>query len=156
MSTREEKAAKLAASIAKKRAKADYLEAQAARLRAGVSDDYAFWTQPAYGNAAGRAFSSERNRQRAKIQRSGEAMAEATRLRKAADTAEATGARVAGDALAAHTAKITACSVSVGDMVGTTFYGDRRVLKVNRVSVIVEGSGGGLKVGKEFITAPRV
>ena len=58
---------------------------------------------------------------------------------------------MAGDAKAAHDARVDACAVEAGQMVDTTFYGVRRVLKVNRVSVLVEGAFGPLKVGKEFV-----
>jgi len=63
---------------------------------------------------------------------------------------------VAGDAARKHEAAIAACSVNVGDIVDTTHYGVRRVVKVNVKTVLVEGSFGNVKVCKSFIRpAPR-
>lgn len=149
--TRAARQAELDASIAAKRAKADTLEAQSQKIRATVNDDYAYWTQPAYNNAAGRAFERRRDRDRKKLEKAAEIYAEAKKLRRQADTMEQRGVCVAGDAAAAHAAKQAACTVAVGDIVDTTFYGRRRVIKVNRKTVLVEASTCGLKVDKAYI-----
>jgi hypothetical protein len=155
VSIREVSQAELDARIAELRAQADVKQAKADRLHATVNSDYAFWTQPAYGNAAGRAFSRSRDRERSKLIKSSEIASEAKALRDKADGMERRGVVMAGDALAAHKAKVAACSVEVGQMVDTTFYGVRKVLKVNKVSVSVEGGLGQIKVGKEFVRAVK-
>lgn len=145
--------AQLAARIAELRTEAAVKRAQSAKVRGTVTDDYAFWTQPAYGNAAGRAFARQRDRERARIVKAGEIAIEAKALEDKADAMERRGVVMAGDTLAAHKAKVEACNVTVGMMVDTTFFGVRKVVKVNKVSVSVEGSFGPIKVGKEFVKA---
>lgn len=149
--TREERQVKLTSRVAELRARADAKQAQAVRISGTVNDDYAFWTQPAYGNAAGRAFANRRDRERNKLRKAAELFEEARELRAKADAMEARGAVVAGDAAAARQAKIDACKVAVGQMVHTTFYGVRKVLKVNRMTVLVEAGASSLKVEKQFI-----
>jgi hypothetical protein len=151
MADRETKEADLAHRVATIRSQAAKKQAEADKLHAKINDDYAFWTQPAYGNAAGRAFSRQRDRERGRLRKSAAISAEAQALNDKADGMERRGVVIAGDALAAHAAKAAACNVEVGAMVDTTFYGVRKVVKVNKVSVSVEGSFGPLKVGKEFI-----
>jgi len=113
----------------------------------------AFWTQPAYGNAAGRAFANRRDRERAKVMKAGEIAAEAKELREKADRMERRGVVVAGDTEAVRQQVIAGTVVSIGQMVDTTFYGVRKVLKVNTKSVLVEGSFGPLKVEKQYVRA---
>lgn len=137
--------------VAEIRAQAAAKAAESNRIHATVNDDYAFWTQPAYSNAAGRAFSRSRDRERAKLGKSIVIGAEARDLTRKADDMERRGVVMAGDALAAHKAKVDACDVKPGDMVDTTFYGIRQVVKVNKVSVSVQGGLGSIKVGKEFV-----
>jgi len=149
--TREERQTNLDARVATLRAHANKLLASASAMRATVNDDYAFWTQPAYSNAAGRRFAKQRERERGKVVKAGELAAEAAALHRKADAMEARDVVMAGDALAAHTARVGACAVVAGMMVETTFYGVCRVLKVNRISVLIEGRFGPVKVGKEFV-----
>ena len=149
--SREQLEAAHSAKVAAMRARADVLQTQADKINATVPTDYAYWTQPVVNTSGGRAFESRRQKARDRMHRASSLGAEATKLRKEADRLEAQGVRVAGDAKAAHDARVDACAVEAGQMVDTTFYGVRRVLKVNRVSVLVEGAFGPLKVGKEFV-----
>lgn len=151
--TREERQRKLDKRIADLRARADAKEAEAKRLRGSVNDDPAFWTQPAYGNAAGRSFARHRDRERNRVIKAGAIAAEARELRERADTLEARGAVMAGDAAAVREAKAAAITVRVGQTVNTAHYGPRKVLKVNKKTVLVEGSFGPLKIEKQFIVA---
>lgn len=153
METREERQAKIDARVAELRAQADRKEAEANRIRGAVNDDPAFWTQPAYGNAAGRSFARSRDRERSRIIKAGEIAAEAKALREQADAMKKRGAVMAGDAAAEREAKIAATEVQVGQIVNTIHFGPRKVLKVNKKSVLVEGSFGPLKVEKHFIAA---
>lgn len=145
--------AKVDARVKGLRQQADELEAKSEAMRGAVSPDSAFWTQPAYGNAAGRAFARSRDRERTRIIKAGELLARAKDLRLKADTMEARGAVIAGDAAADRDAKASAVSVAVGQMVDTVHYGRRKVLKVNAKSVLVEGAFGPLKVDRHFIQA---
>lgn len=149
--TREARQSQVDKRVADLRARADAKEAEAKRLRGSVNDDPAFWTQPAYGNAAGRSFARQRDRDRNRIIKAGVIAAEAKELRERADAFEARGAVMAGDAAAAREAKIAAATVTVGQVVNTVHYGPRKVLKVNKKTVLVEGSFGPLKVEKQFI-----
>lgn len=151
--TREERQAKLTARVAELRARADAKEAEAKRIRGSVNDDPAFWTQPAYSNAAGRSFARSRERERNRIVKAGEIAAEAKRLRDQADAMETKGAVMAGDAAAERAAQIASTEVQVGQIVNTIHFGPRKVLKVNAKTVLVEGSFGPLKVEKHFIRA---
>jgi len=151
--TREERQAKIDKRVAELREQAAKKEAQANRLRGNVNDDPAFWTQPAYGNAAGRSFARNRERERSKIIKAGQIAEEAKKLRDMAEAMEARGAVMAGDAEAERQAKIASTDVAVGQIVDTTFYGRRKVLKVNQKTVLVEGAFGPLKVEKHFIRA---
>lgn len=151
METREDRQAKIDARVAELRRRASAKEAEAARVRGAVNDDPAFWTQPAYGNAAGRSFSRSRDRERNRIIKAGQIAAEAKALREKADAMEARGAVMAGDAKAERLAVVESTEVRVGQLVNTTFYGVRKVLKVNAKSVLVEGAFGPLKVEKNFV-----
>ncbi|MDX0572140.1 hypothetical protein GOD68_18090 [Sinorhizobium medicae] len=153
METREERQTKLDARIAELRAQADAKQAEADRIQATVNSDYAFWTQPAYSNAAGRAFARQRDRERSKAQRAAEAAMEAKALREKADAMERRGVVMAGDTAAKREAVIASTEVEVGQLVDTTFYGVRKVLKVNKKSVLVEGSIAPIKVEKNFVRA---
>lgn len=153
MATREELQIELDARVADLRKQAGEKQAQADRLHATVNSDHAFWTQPAYGNAAGRAFARSRERERSKVMKAGVIAAEAAELRATADRMEARGVVMAGDAAKARSEAQSAVSVAVGQMVDTTFYGVRRVVKVNKATVLVEGSFGPLKVEKQYLRA---
>lgn len=149
--TRAERQAKIDARVAELRRRAESKEAEASRIRGTVNNDYAFWTQPAYGNAAGRAFARQRERERNRVIKAGEVAAEAKALRDKADAMKKRGAIMAGDAEVERQEKISATEVAVGEVVDTTFYGLRKVLKVNAKTVLVEGSFGPLKVEKNYI-----
>lgn len=153
METREERQANIDRRVAELRAQAAAKESEANRLRGAVNDDPAFWTQPAYSNAAGRSFARNRDRERSTIIKAGEIAAEAKALRDKADTMERRGAVMSGDADAERQAKIAATDVQVGQIVNTIHFGLRKVLKVNAKTVLVEGSFGPLKVEKQFIRA---
>ena len=149
---RAERQTKVDSQVYNLRADAERIDAEADRLRATVNPDSAFWTQPAYGNAAGRSFARQRDRERSKVVKAGELAAQAAELRSKADRIEARGAVVAGDADAVRKAAADALTVSVGDMVNTTFYGVRTVLKVNKASISVQGDIGPIKVEKHFVS----
>jgi hypothetical protein len=151
--TREQRQAGIDARVAELRARAAEKEAEANRLHGAVNNDSAFWTQPAYGNAAGRAFARHRDRERGKLIKAGQIAQEAADLRQQADIMEKRGAVMAGDAAAEREAKIAATEVQVGQMVNTVHFGVRKVLKVNAKSVLVEGSFGPLKIEKQYIAA---
>lgn len=148
---RSEREIDLAAHIGAIRDRAAHKQAAADRISGATNNDPAFWTQPAYGNAAGRSFARSRDRERAKLLKAAEVAAEARALRDQADATERRGVVMAGDAAKSRAAKITSVEVSVGAVVDTTFYGNRKVLKVNAKSVLVEGAFGPLKIGKEFV-----
>lgn len=152
---RDERQAQVDRRVADLRSQAAAKSAEAARIQATVNDDPAFWTQPAYGNAAGRAFARSRERERGKIQRAAMIAAEAEELSKKATRLEERGAVMAGDTQRKRDEVIAACDVKPGDMVETTLYGVRRVLKVNRKTVAVEGGLGPLIVCKSFITPAK-
>lgn len=149
---RADRQAQVEQRIAHLRSNAAAKFAEAERIHASVNDDPAFWTQPAYSNAAGRAFARNRDRERARIQKSAQIAVEAEELAKKASRMEERGAVMAGDAERAREAVIASCEVKVGDLVDTTLYGIRRVLKVNRKTVAVEGGAAPLTVCKSFIT----
>lgn len=151
--TRENRQTELNQRIETIRSKAQKLQAEADRINKTVNHDYAFWTQPAYNNAANRVFSNRRERERARMFKAGQLYSEAKALFDKADHMERAGVTMAGDAAKARDEKVAACSVQVGQMVNTTHYGIRKVLKVNQKTVLVEGSYGNLKVAKEFIKA---
>lgn len=150
--TREQRQARINAKVRELRARADAKEAESDRLRAGVNDDHAFWTQPAYGNRDGGAFSASRERARNTLMRASALFFEAKELRERADAMEARGARMAGDADAEREAVIASTSITVGQTV-RTLYGDRKVLKVNAKSVVVEGATGPLRIEKNLVEA---
>jgi epoxyqueuosine reductase QueG len=152
---REERQAQVDRRVAELRSQAVAKFAEAARIQDTVNDDSAFWTQPAYSNAAGRAFARSRDRERGKIQRAAGIAAEAEELSKKADRLEERGAVMAGDTQRKREEVIAACDVKPGDLVDTTLYGVRRVLKVNRKTVAVEGGLGPLTVCKSFITPAK-
>ncbi|WMT90104.1 hypothetical protein [Pelagibacterium sp. H642] len=152
METREQRQARIDAKVAELRARADAKEAESNRLRGSVDDDSTFWTQPAYGNAAGRAFAARRERERSKIVKAGNLYMEAKALRETADSMEARGARMAGDAAAEREAAIAAADFKVGQMV-RTLYGVRKVVKVNRKSILIEGGMSPVSVPKHLAEA---
>lgn len=153
MTTRTERQAQIDTRVAQLRARAEKMQTEADRLHGTVETDYAFWTQPAYGNAAGRAFANRRDRERSKLIKAGEIAAEAKELREKADRMERRGAVMAGDTEAARQKIVEATTVFVGQMVDTTFYGVRKVLKVNAKSILVEGAFGAVKVEKQYVRA---
>lgn len=153
METRDERQKKLNARVAELRAKASAKEAEAERFNGAVNSDPAFWTQPACSNAAGRSFARNRDRERARLMKAAEIASEARDLREKADAMEKRGAVMAGDAAAEREIKVAAVEVIVGQIVNTIHFGPRKVLKVNRKSVLVEGGFGPLKVEKQFIAA---
>ena len=153
MTTREERQIEIDARVAELRTQAAKKQAEADKLRGTIETDYAFWTQPAYGNAAGRAFANRRDRERSKLIKAGEIANEAKELREKADSMERRGAVMAGDAEASRQKVIENTVVSIGQMVNTTHYGVRKVLKVNAKSVLVEGAFGPLKVEKQYVRA---
>lgn len=150
--TRDERQAQVDRRVIELRSQAVAKFAEAARIQATVNDDPAFWTQPAYGNAAGRSFARSRDRERGKVQRAALIAAEAEELSKRASRLEERGAVMAGDAQRKREEVIAACDVKPGDLVDTTLYGVRCVLKVNRKTVAVEGGLGPLTVCKSFIS----
>lgn len=153
MTARDERQTELNARVAELRSQADKKQADADRLHATVVTDSAFWTQPAYGNAAGRAFANRRDRERNKVIKASQIAEEARELREKADRMERRGPVMAGDADAARQKIVAATEVFVGQMVNTTFYGVRKVVKVNAKSVLVEGSFGPMKVEKQYVVA---
>lgn len=153
METREQLQIKLDARVAELRAQADVKSAEADRIHSTVNSDSAFWTQPAYSNAAGRSFARQRDRERSKVQKAAQIAMEAKELREKAASMEARGVVMAGDAAAQREAVIASTDVQVGQVVDTTFYGLRKVLKVNKKSVLVEGGIAPIKVEKNFIRA---
>jgi len=153
METREERQAKIDARVADLRSRADAKEAEANRIHGAVNNDPAFWTQPAYGNAAGRAFARHRDRERNKVMKAAEIAAEARAMREKAAAMEKRGAVMSGDAAVDRAAKIAAKEVHVGQIVNTVHYGLRKVLKVNTKTVLVEGSFGPIKIEKHFLAA---
>lgn len=150
--TREERQARIDSRVAEFRARAAAKEAEANRLHGTVNKDSAFWTQPAYGNAAGRSFARSRDRERGKLIKAGQIAQEAKEIRMRADAMEARGARMAGDAQAEKEAAIAASDFRVGQMV-ETLYGVRKVVKVNAKSILIEGAFGPLKVEKHLAHA---
>lgn len=153
MAAREELQTKLDRRIAELRAQADIKQAEANRLHSTVNSDSAFWTQPAYSNAAGRAFARQRDRERSKVMKASAIAQEAKDMREKADAMEKRGVVMAGDAAAEREAKIASTEVQVGQIVNTVHYGLRKVLKVNAKTVLVEGSFGPLKIEKHFVRA---
>lgn len=152
--TREQRQARIDAKVSALRARAAAKEAESDRLH-GIVDantDSAFWTQPAYGNAAGRSFARERDREREKLLRAGKLYGEAKALRERADAMEAKGARMAGDAAAERETAIASSSFTVGQM-AKTLYGVRKIVKVNAKTILVEGSFGPLRVEKHLAEA---
>lgn len=147
--TRERRQARIDAKVADLRARANAKEAESNRLHGAVNQDGAFWTQPAYGNAAGKAFARHRDRERNKLIKAGALAAEANELRERANAIEARGARMAGDADAERNAKIAASDFRVGQTV-RTLYGDRRIIKVNAKSLLIEGAFGPIRVEKHL------
>lgn len=154
METREQRQARINRRVADLRARADAKQAESNRIYGGVEhrNDSAFWAQPAHGNAAGRAFARRRDRERGKMVKAAELAAEAKDLRQRADAMEARGARMAGDAEAEKEAIIAASDFSVGQTV-RTLYGDRKVVKVNAKSLLIEGAFGPIRVEKHLAEA---
>jgi hypothetical protein len=152
---REERQAQVNSRVIELRSQAAAKFAEAARIQDTVNDDPAFWTQPSYGNAAGRAFARSRDRERGKVQKAAQIAAEAEELSKKAARLEERGAVMAGDTQRKRDEVIAACDVKPGDLVDTTLYGVRRVLKVNRKTVAVEGGLRPLIVCKSFITPTK-
>jgi hypothetical protein len=146
---RQERQRKIDTKIARLRQQADRAEAEAANLSADRRECSAFWTQPAYGNAAGRAFAARRDRERNKMFRAGELYTKASDLRREADDLEAAGARVKGDAEAERQAKIARAEFVVGHL-ARTGYGDRVVVKVNAKTILIEGGFAPIKVCKSL------
>lgn len=150
METREQREAILSSRVSQLRAKAAAKEAQADKIYGSVNNDPAFWTQPAYGNAGGRSFSSQRERERERIRKAGAIAEEAKNIRQRAEAMEARGAVMAGDAEAKREEKVASTDVKVGQVV-KTIYGDREVIKVNKKTVLVAGSTGTISVPKHLI-----
>ncbi len=147
--TREQRQARVDARVADLRARADEKEAASNRLHGTVNNDSAFWTQPAYGNAGGRAFARHRDRERSKLIKAGALAAEAKELRDHADAMERRGARMAGDADAERAAKVAALEFRVGQTV-RSLYGERRIVKVNAKSLLLEGAFGPIRIEKHL------
>lgn len=140
------------ARVAGLRTDADRIEAQADRLLGqGIADRAA--AGPAHQTATGRSLSRRRDTDRSAYLRAGSLVGQAKELRGRADTMERRGAVVVGDAAAQSKTKADAVQVTIGQTVRTIHYGLRKVLKVNRLSILVEGSFGPLKVEKQFILA---
>jgi hypothetical protein len=150
--TREQRQARIDAKVADLRRRADEKEAASNRLHGTVNNDSAFWTQPAYGNAGGRAFARHRDRERNKLIKAGQLAAEAKELRDHADTMEKRGARMAGDTDAEREAKVAASDFRVGQIV-RSLYGDRKVVKVNAKSLLLEGAFGPIRIEKHLAEA---
>lgn len=150
--TREQRQTKLDARVAELRALADRKEAEANRIHGSVNKDGAFWTQPAYGNAAGRAFAAQRDRARSKLEKAAAIYNEAKELRSQADSMEARGVRMAGDAAAEREEAIASADFVVGQSV-STLYGVRKVVKVNAKSILIEGAFKPISVPKHLATA---
>lgn len=150
--TREQRQARIDAKVADLRARADAKEAESNALHGAVNKDGAFWTQPAYGNAGGRAFSRQRDRARSKLEKAATIYNEAKELRAQADAMEARGARMAGDAATEREEAIASADFSVGQMV-STLYGIRKVVKVNTKSILIEGAFKPISVPKHLATA---
>lgn len=151
-STREQRQVKLDARVAELRARAAAKEVESNALHGTVNKDGAFWTQPAYGNAGGRAFSRQRDRARSRLEKAAGIYNEAKELRSRAEAMEARGVRMAGDAAAEREEAIAASEFAVGQSV-KTLYGVRKVVKVNAKTILVEGSFGPLKVEKHLAEA---
>lgn len=150
--TRKQRQARIDAKVADLRARAAAKEAESAALHGTVNKDGAFWTQPAYGNAGGRAFARQRDRARSKLEKAAAIYNEAKELRSQADTMEVRGARMSGDAAAEREEAIASADFEVGQLV-STLYGVRKVVKVNAKSILIEGSFGPLKVEKHLAEA---
>lgn len=150
--TRAQRQAHLDARVADLRARGNARMAASERLHATVNKDGAFWTQPAYCNAGGRAFASRRDRERRKLEKANRLYAEGKSLLDAADAMTARGVRMAGDAAAEREAVIAAADFKVGQMV-STLYGVRKVVKVNQKSLLVEGAERPLSVPKHLAQA---
>lgn len=147
--TREQRQKRVDAKVADLRTRAAEKEAASSRLHNTVNNDSAFWTQPAYGNAAGRSFARHRDRERDKLIKAGALAAEAKELRERADAMEARGARMAGDADAEREARVATTAFYVGQVV-RSIYGDRRVAKVNAKSLLIEGAFGPIRIEKHL------
>lgn len=150
--TREQRQTRIDAKVADLRSRADAKEAESNRIHGSVNKDGAFWTQPAYGNAGGRAFARHRDAERNKLMKAAALYNEAKELRSRADAMEARGARMAGDAAAEREEAIASADFQVGQMVNT-LYGVRKVVKVNAKSILIEGSFGPVKVEKHLAEA---
>lgn len=152
---RGERQAQVNRRVAELRARAVGKLAAAAKTHDAIMQDSAFWTQPAYNNAAGRAFARRRERERAKLYSAAHLAGEAEQLSAQANRLEARGAVMAGDAKRARDEVIAACSVKIGDLIDTTLYGVRRVVKVNRKTVAVEGALAPITICKSFVTLAK-
>lgn len=147
---REERQAVIDRRVSSLRQRAEAKKDEAGRLSGTINSDHAFWTQPAYGNAAGRAFAARRDRERCKLIKAGQLATEAREIEAKANAMASRGAVMAGDAAARRAEVIAALDVKPGDIVQTVHYGPRRVLKVNRKTLSVEGAFGPLNVCKSF------
>jgi hypothetical protein len=127
--------------IAALEAKAEKLHAAAVRIRSGLPDDYAYWSQPIAPRG--------RKRNQARLAKSDALFNEARELREQAAHLRARKIRVAGDAQAEKDAIVAASDFKVGDVV-RTIYGDRKVIKVNRKTIIIPGCFGPIKVEKHL------
>lgn len=125
-------------------ARADKLQAEAERLneRKSWETDIAFLTQP------GRI--PQRDAMHRRLERAADLAKQAKALSDKARNLRSMSQRTAGDAEKAREAIRTACDVAVGDMV-SSLYGVRRVIKVNRNTVLTEGSFGPIKICKTLI-----
>lgn len=142
--TRAKRQATRDARVRRLRGRAAALEAEAARLGAPVTKDPAYWSQPLAPAGRGRA--------RARLERADRASLTAQDLRREADALAATPVRVAGDAAVdAARRDAAAPDMRAGDLVQTTLFGARRVLRVNKRTVTVEGAIEPLRLEKRSI-----
>lgn len=132
--TRAQRQATRDARVRRLRDRAAALDAEAAHLGAPVTDDPAYWSQPLA--LAGRD----------------RAIMKAQALRDQADALAATPVRVDGDAAAeAARQDANAPDMQAGDLVQTTHYGPRRVLRVNKRTVTVVGAIEPIRVEKRYV-----
>jgi hypothetical protein len=127
--------------IAALEAEAEKLHAAAVRIRSGLPDDYAYWSQPIAPR--GRA------KNQARLAKSDALFNEARELREQAAHLRASKVRVAGDAQAKKDAIVAASDFKIGDKV-QTLYGVDEVIKVNRKTIVIPGGFGPIKVEKHL------
>jgi hypothetical protein len=120
---------KWAARAEKRRQQAERAEAEAKRLydENRRPSDTAFWTQPGLGR--------QRDKARARIERSFEATRRAERLRERASNLDRMATRNKGDAERQRQSQREAWSGKVGDRIRSRLYGPGVVTRVNRKTV---------------------